>query len=218
MFDLDGTLVDSEPLYQRAWQEEAAALGFDLSDEQYLGLVGRPEVECERRLVEMLGAALPLERFRIGWKARWAGLVESGDLRAKSGAAALLRCLGEANVPVGLATSSERHYVDHSLRAAGLGNPFRAIATAEEVKNGKPAPDLFLLAAARLNLAPSACLAVEDSEAGAEAAWAAGMSVVWIPDLIEPGAHARERALLVAPDLAAAGPVILEALGVGRPS
>ncbi len=214
IFDMDGLLVDSEPLYLRAWQEAAAGLGFDLTVELYGSFLGRPEAECEADLMAVFGPAFPLGEFRERWKERWVQLVEAGELLPKPGAAALLRALERSNVPVALATSSTSDYASLSLERTGLSGFFRHVVTAGDVERGKPAPDLFLLAASRLGVPARECLVLEDAPSGARAGLAAGMSVIVVPDLQEPPDDCAQRVLQVARSLDEATPRILLALGV----
>ncbi len=218
IFDLDGLLVDSEPLYMAAWQGAAFELGFELTDETYYSLIGLPEVECEPIVMEHFGADFPLADFRDRWKQLWSERFDAGELRAKPGAVELLGALDEAKVPVALATSSKRDYATISLRSANLDPYFDHIVTTDDVTRGKPAPDLFLLAASRLGVQPPRCLVLEDSPTGAEAGLSAGMSLVLIPDLCTPPQTYVERAFLVAGSLTEALPRILDALHRAEPA
>ncbi len=217
IFDLDGLLVDSEPLYMAAWQEAGSELGFELTDEIYYSLIGLPEVECEPIVMEHFGAGFPLADFRDRWKQLWSQRFDAGELHAKPGAVELLGALDEANVPVALATSSKRDYATISLRSTNLDPYFDHIVTADDVTRGKPAPDLFLLAASRVDIQPSHCLVLEDSATGAEAALSAGMSLILIPDLCAPPRTYVERAFLVADSLTEALPRILGAVHGAEP-
>ncbi|MEE8390018.1 MAG: HAD-IA family hydrolase, partial [Anaerolineae bacterium] len=102
-------------------------------------------------------------------------------LRACPGLTPLLDELTARGLPLGLATSGHRQYVNLALRTLELEDHFRAIATGDEVSRGKPAPDIYLLAAERLGVSPACCLALEDSLLGAESALAAGMACVVVP-------------------------------------
>jgi HAD superfamily hydrolase (TIGR01509 family) len=97
------------------------------------------------------------------------------------GARELLAALRERGVPLGLATNSGREFATRALRSAGLHDVFDAIVSAQDVERPKPAPDVYLEAAARLGVAPADCVALEDSETGVAAARAAGMTVVGVP-------------------------------------
>lgn len=212
IFDLDGLLVDSEPLYMRAWQAAASELGYELADDYYTSLRGLPEAGYESAIIELFGEDFPLAVFRDHWKRLWSDFVVAGELRAKAGARRLLEALDAARIPVALATSSTRGRATLALRSADLDSYLRHIVVAEDVENGKPAPDLFLLAASRLGVPPSQCLVLEDSAPGAEAGLSAGMSVILVPDLCEPPADCVGRVWMVATSLDDAIPHVLRAL------
>jgi len=211
--DMDGLLVDSEPLYKVAWQNAARALGIDLSDAVYATLVGRTEADSEIEMVAIFGETFPVVEFRARWDADWRARAASGQLRPMAGARDLLETLRLRGVPLALATSSRRVYTTLSLAATDLSSYFDAIVTVDQVKRGKPAPDLYLLAAEKLGLPPANCVALEDSDAGASAAVAAGMRVFVIPDLVPPSAQSLVGIAGVFESLEHATPAILQALG-----
>jgi HAD superfamily hydrolase (TIGR01509 family) len=186
LLDLDGLLIDSEPIYRSAWQSAAADLGYALSDDLYLSLIGLSDRDSERVLVRVFGPAFPLAQFRGLWPARWRGQVEISGIPLKPGVEDLLRVIAEHPLPAAVATSSDAEQAKISLRAAGLNRHLSCVVTGNQVPNGKPAPDLFLEAARRLGFPPRHCIVLEDSEAGVLAAAAAGMSALLIPDLKQP--------------------------------
>jgi HAD superfamily hydrolase (TIGR01509 family) len=184
IFDMDGLLLDSEPLYRVTWQTAAADLGFPISDELYERFVGRGNDEAEHLLRERFGDALPLDDFRKRWRRDWDERLAASPLARKAGAIELLDLLEQRGIPKALATSSPRIL---ALRCLGdLAPRFAALAFGDEVSHSKPAPDLFLLASERLGIQPADCLVLEDSEAGVRAARAAGMDVIMVPDLVPP--------------------------------
>ena len=184
IFDMDGLLLDSEPLYRVTWQTAAADLGFPISDEFYERFVGRGNDEAEHLLRERFGDALPLDDFRKRWRTDWDERLAASPLARKAGAIELLDLLEQRGIPKALATSSPRVL---ALRCLGdLAPRFAALAFGDEVSHSKPAPDLFLLASERLGIQPADCLVLEDSEAGVRAARAAAMDVIMVPDLVPP--------------------------------
>jgi HAD superfamily hydrolase (TIGR01509 family) len=187
IFDMDGLLLDSEPLYRVTWQTAAAQMGCPIDDEFYAHFVGRGNDEAERLLRERFGDALPLDEFRVRWRRDWDERLDRVPPARKPGAMELLDFLHQRGIATALATSSPRTL---ALRCLGdLTSRFAALAFGDEVENSKPSPDLFLLASQRLGIAPEHCLVLEDSEAGVRAACAAGMEVIIVPDLIEPSAE-----------------------------
>ena len=181
IFDMDGLMVDTEPVYQAAWRQAATELGYDLDDELYAKFVGRPTTACEAIIIEQFGATFPLERFRERWPALWRSDVERNGIRAKPGLEEILTLVDSRRLPKAVATSSEAEYVEVTLRRAGLAGRFDAMVTGGEVARGKPEPDIYLAAARKLGLPPSDCVALEDSEAGILAIQRAGMIGILVP-------------------------------------
>ncbi|MEA2236783.1 MAG: hypothetical protein QOC81_1507 [Thermoanaerobaculia bacterium] len=195
IFDMDGLLLDSEPLYRVTWQTAATALGCPIDDDFYERFVGRGNEEAERILHERFGDALPLDEFRTRWRRDFDERLTREPIARKPGAIALLDRLEARGIPKALATSSPREIATRCL--GELASRFAAFAFGDEVEQSKPAPDLFLLAAKRLGFAPADCLVLEDSEAGVRAARAAGMDVILVPDLIPPSPELAAMALRV---------------------
>lgn len=208
VFDMDGLMLDTEPLYKVAWQRASAELGFDLDDELYAKFVGRPTVECERELVAQFGSAFPLDRFRTRWAELWHAAVAAHGIQQKPGLLELLAVLEARELAIAVATSSEADYAAFSLRHAGLEGRFSVIVTGDEVARGKPAPDIYLEAARRLQRDPAQCVALEDSEAGIVSASRAGMVALLIPDWARPSVTAAQAAFRVLASLNEAHAVI----------
>jgi beta-phosphoglucomutase len=182
VFDMDGLMLDTEPIYKVAWQAASAGLGYDLDDALYATFVGRPNVECERDLLDRFGSGFPLERFRNDWPPLWRDEAAARGIRKKTGLLDLLAFLETQEVALAVATSTEADDAVFTLGAAGLDGRFRVIVTGDQVARGKPAPDIYLEAACRLNVEPAECVALEDSEAGILAASRAGMVALLVPD------------------------------------
>ena len=187
IFDMDGLLLDSERPIRDAWLLAAQEAGVALSEAGYLTVVGANEADSRTALTDLLGGDAAYLRVQ----ARADVLLRVHEQRigypAKTGAGEILALLGARGVACGVASSTRRAEVRRRLDAAGLGGYFRSISGGDEVARGKPNPDLFLLAADRLQVEPAACLVFEDTERGATGALAAGMSVVIVPDLKRPG-------------------------------
>ena len=184
--DMDGLLVDSERMERRVWRAAAAEHGVDLSDERFRTFVGHSADQCDRLLLDYYGADFDVPAFRATCHRRMRALVEAEGVPLRAGAREWLRFLAEEGLPLALATSSAPAFVPERL--GELVDLFRVVVTRADVPRGKPHPDLYLEAAARLGVEPAACLAVEDSPAGARSALAAGMRVVIVPDLVAPPA------------------------------
>jgi len=178
-FDLDGTLVDTESIALHAGLAAFAAHGHPVSRAFLESLIGRDDPTAEA----MVRAALPgIDLASVSHMQRTAFMarVDAG-LPLKPGAAALLARL---TVPLAIVTSSRRESAAHKLAVAGIAGAFTHVVVLEDVAAAKPAPDPYLVAAARFGLPPDRCLAFEDSETGAEAAHRAGCTVVQVPDIL----------------------------------
>jgi HAD superfamily hydrolase (TIGR01509 family) len=189
IFDMDGLMLDTEPIYKMAWQRAAAECGHPISEELYAELIGRSRVDGEAILADAFGAAFSMEDFRaVCARCEAAAFAENLPV-IKPGLEELLALLEARAIPKAVATSTERHIAEQQLGSLGLLARFSVLATGDEVVNGKPAPDLFLLAASRLAIEPLQCLVLEDSEAGVMAAHRAGMHVFCVPDIKRPSAE-----------------------------
>ncbi len=201
IFDLDGTLLDTEAMYRAAFMQAAASLGLTISAASYRALVGIATRDRGPLLRRRHGADFPWEALRDAYYARRNALAASG-LRLKPGAAQLLSETERLGLATAIATSASRGTAERHLRAAGLRHRFAAMVTRDDVPRGKPQPDAFLAAAAAIGVAPARCLALEDSAVGIEAAWAAGMLPLMVLDTVTPSRAARARCIGVVGDLA----------------
>jgi HAD superfamily hydrolase (TIGR01509 family) len=188
IFDMDGLLIDSERTIMRAWVESAHAFGISLQPDAYASVVGRAEPESTQILTSLLGGT---DAF-LAVRSRAADFLsrEKRDpvFALKTGARELLALLQSMEVRCAVASSSSATEIRHRLGAVDVLPHFGAIAGGDEVPRGKPDPAVYRLAAERLGVPASACLAFEDSENGARAALAAGAQVVLVPDLRPPPA------------------------------
>lgn len=180
--DMDGLLVDSERLERRVWQAAAGDLGVEMSDERFASFVGHPAEECDRLLGHYYGEAFDVSGFRAACHRRMSAIVEREGVALRPGALEWIEFVRDLGIPLGLATSSAPSLVGERL--GDLQSAFAAVVTRADVARGKPHPDLYLEAAARLGVAPEVSVALEDSPTGAQAALAAGMPVVLVPDLV----------------------------------
>ncbi|MGD9710673.1 MAG: HAD family hydrolase [Thermomicrobiales bacterium] len=177
IFDLDGLLVDSEPLAAKAMATFLASYGIAVNPATQRRMLGRRLSEAMAIAREAYALPAPLERLTEQYsEARKAAL--RGSVTAMPGAAEILRTLREAGIPIALATSGMRSHADISLAETGLAELFDVEVTGDDVTRGKPAPDLFLLTAERLGVEPSHAVVLEDSPLGVAAAIAAGMRVI----------------------------------------
>jgi HAD superfamily hydrolase (TIGR01509 family) len=183
VFDMDGTLIDSESVYHAAMADALVKLGLAPEKAFLHGLNGLPGPVVNGMIRARFGDDFPFETFRAHYLARREELVGAG-IPLKPGAAEALRFVAGLGLPRALATSSQREAaLGHLGRLDVLGH-FDVVVTRDDVTRAKPFPDLFLTAAERLGVAPRDCLAVEDSHAGVRAALAAGMMTVMVPDVV----------------------------------
>lgn len=186
IFDMDGLMLDTEPSYKIAWQRAALECGYPISEDLYFDLIGRTRIDGENILFGAFGPDFPLESFRAACARCEAAVFAERFPPPKPGLDGLLSLLDSHNILKAVATSTERPIATAQLAGLNLLDRFSALTTGDEVENGKPAPDIFLLAAAKLGTEPSACLVLEDSGAGVVAAHRAGMQVYLVPDLKPP--------------------------------
>lgn len=182
LFDLDGTLVDTEALCNETGVAACAALGLAVSLEFFKSLAGIHDAERARRIAAHTGRAVDRAAFYAEWDRLTTARMAAG-IPLRPGARALLDGLRARNVPLALVTSSRRGPALEKLAAAGIGDAFDLIVTVEDVTRPKPDPDPYLAAASALGVATGACVVFEDSEPGVRSAHAAGCIVVQVPDI-----------------------------------
>ncbi|MEE1999979.1 hexitol phosphatase HxpB [Alkalimonas sp. MEB108] len=181
IFDMDGVLIDSEPMWQQAELQVFSQLGVTLTAEQTRQTAGMTTEAVAKFWYQQSpwqGMSLAeTEAAVIAQVAR--SIATKGE--AKKGVQPLLQYLRERRLPVGLATNSSQYLMDTTLDTLAIRHYFAAHCCVEMVAKGKPEPDIYLLAASKLGVAPADCLVFEDSYTGISAAKAAGMTVVAIP-------------------------------------
>ena len=196
IFDMDGTLLDTERVFKTIVFEVCTELGFEMTDAVHMSMVGGSHENTNRLLVEAYGVAFPYsmfdERCRVVMGER-----SHGGVPVKAGAIELVSELRERGIPTAVATSSRRPHAHKHLGAAGLLGMFDTIVTRDDVLKPKPHPEPYLLAASRLGIDPLKCLALEDSHTGALAAHAAGMQTIMVPDLVHPSDEIRALGIAV---------------------
>jgi HAD superfamily hydrolase (TIGR01509 family) len=176
IFDCDGTLVDSEPLARLAWERALAPFGYAPKVADHEACVGLPYASTHAYFSERVGLP-PADEVWVAYAAELFSLVDR-ELVVFDDAVAALDELRARGIPVAVASSSRRERLDHTLARAGLAFP--VTVAGDEVARGKPAPDMFLSAAASLGVAPADCVAIEDSPPGVAAALAAGMVTIGV--------------------------------------
>jgi HAD superfamily hydrolase (TIGR01509 family) len=180
VFDLDGVLLDSEEIWDRAREELARERGGRWHDRAQRDMMGMSSTEWSRYMADVIGLPEPPEEINREVVRRLTQLYRQ-ELPAIAGAREAVERLA-ARWPLGLASSSNRELIDLALELLGVEHLFTATVSSEEVARGKPAPDVYLEAARRLGVDPTAAAAVEDSHNGILSAKAAGMRVIAIPN------------------------------------
>jgi len=193
IFDLDGVLVDSEQLWNRAKEDLVHCTGGRWRDDAPHAMMGMSSPEWARYLRDELGVPRELEEISDDVVHRIEELYRA-ELPLLPGAGDAVRAL-HRRWPLGLASSSNREIIDLVLELAGLDSEFAVTVSSEEVARGKPAPDVYLKVTTRLGVDPERCVAIEDSSNGLRAAAAAGMAVIAVPN---PHYPPDEDALLLA--------------------
>ena len=181
IFDMDGLMVDTEPLSRQAWQTVLAEYGYELSDRVYLKMIGRRSDASVQILKETYPIPLTGEELIERKKALLAERIAT-SIPVMPGFFELQAAIKKRHIDWAVATSSSRSHAVQVLTQLNLIDQCGAVVAGNEVKNGKPAPDIYLLAAKRLGYAPQNCLALEDSLPGCHAAHTAGLITIAIPN------------------------------------
>jgi HAD superfamily hydrolase (TIGR01509 family) len=209
VYDLDGVIVDSEHVWDEVRQQLAEERGGGWHDRASRDMMGMSSLEWSRYMHDVIGLEETPEEINAEVVRRLEAIYRE-RLPLIPGAVEAVQALVQ-RWPLGLASSSNRELIDFVLEVSSLDRFFRATVSSEEVPRGKPAPDVYLEAARRLEVAPERCAAVEDSEAGIRSAKAAGMRVIAIPNPhFPPGAEALEAADVVLESVAELTPEVVE--------
>ena len=193
LFDLDGVVIDMEKLYTRFWVEAANELGWPMTREQALQLRSLGRGPGQIKLEAFFGPEVRYDTVRARRIERMDAYIAEHGVEEKPGIRELLALLKEKNIPCAITSSSAIPVIRQHLGSLGLLESFTALCSGKDVPRGKPAPDIYLHGAAALGLEPEACLAIEDSPAGIEAAWRAGCKAVIVPDQDQPTDEVLER-------------------------
>ncbi len=183
IFDLDGLVLDTEMTYFLAWKKAASIMEFDFSDEFCASLSGLHFQHVEDKLFCTFGASFDLDRFKQLSGQVWRETVKEQGIPVKKGFLNLLKQLRSNSISFCLATNSQQNNALECLELAGLAQVFSIIISRDQVRQGKPAPDIFLAAAKALKTPIKQCLVLEDSSTGIQAAARAGAVSVFIPSI-----------------------------------
>ena len=175
VFDLDGTLLDTEKLYRRFWVEAARQMGYPMEDRHALMVRSMAAERAEPLLRREVCEDFDYHAVRALRRQIMEAYIDENGVEAKAGLLPMLRELKQMGLRIGLATATPEARARKYLRMVGAEAAFDAVACAEMVAHGKPAPDVYLLAAQKLELPPRVLLGVEDSPSGVQSAHAPGI-------------------------------------------
>ncbi|MBN2534322.1 MAG: HAD family phosphatase [Spirochaetales bacterium] len=181
IFDMDGVIVDSEPLHYESEKKVLARLGFDFPRETHRKYIGYAnEYNFWRDLQQEYGVSLNIQTLILEKKDYF--FKHLSHITIIQPALTLLLKLKKASIPIALASSSGKELIQRILGMFSLNHFFPVIQSGDDVENGKPSPDIFLLTARKLKVKPENCIVIEDSLNGVKAGHAAGMTVVAVPN------------------------------------
>ncbi len=200
VFDMDGTLLDTERLARACFEQACRDVGWEPDLPLYDQCVGTTHEATEALLRQGYGPAFPYTDFQARWSQHYNAHVQHRPVDLKPGITELLSELAGRGIPLCIATSSRRPAVEVKLRLAELTHFFDFYVCGGEAAAGKPHPAPYLHAVERLGFTPAECWAVEDSDNGVRSAVAAGLQVFQIPDLLAPGPAMRDLGHQLLPD------------------
>jgi HAD superfamily hydrolase (TIGR01509 family) len=201
IFDMDGVLLDTESVMNRIEPEAAKLFNVEMTKEILHQLTGKPEKDVDVILKTAYGPEFPIADYRREFWRLVEEVIEKEGLQLKPGVLEMLDWCDQTQLPMAVATSTLHKKAETQLLDVGIRARFRAIVGGDQVERSKPAPDIFLTTARELDIAPAACLALEDSYNGVRAARAAGMITVMVPDQLPATPEMRELAHLIVPSL-----------------
>ncbi len=210
IFDLDGVILDTEGISYDAWKRAVADFGAVLEEDIYHKIVGLRIEDIEEILHSSFGADFPIHQAGKRRSQYIRQHIAEHGVKVKPGVRELLDFLDKAKFARAIATSSSRLLAMRKLARSNLADRFDAVICGDDVQNGKPAPDIFLQAAKRLDTTAEQCLVFEDSENGVRAAHAAGMTTILVPDLKQPSDEIMQLADRVFPSLREVIPFLQE--------
>lgn len=201
LFDMDGTLIDTEKYYRVFWPKAMAEFGYHLTEEQVLSMrsLGRPFAPAQ--LKAWFGEDLDYYAIRDRRKVLMEQLIDEKGIELKAGAVEILEELKKRGIPAAIATATDLERTEKYLKMTGIRQYFDRLISATQVKEGKPSPDIYQYACEQMGLLPEECMAVEDSPNGVLSAYRAGCKVVMVPDQTEADEELKKLLYGYAPSL-----------------
>lgn len=201
IFDMDGILIDTESLVGECWMEIAEKNNIVGMMDVIHRCIGLNKNDTKQLVMDTYGPDFEYDRFAQICSKRFKELVAERGLPMKKGVREILTFLRDANIPIGLASSTKEETVRSQMTDLGLIDFFKEIVGGDAVEHSKPNPEIYLIACEKMGYAPADCMAVEDSPNGIRAASRAGMETVMVPDLVQPDEEMRRTADHIFEDL-----------------
>lgn len=201
IFDLDGTLLDTEKLYRRFWVEAARQMDYPMEDRHALMIRSMAAIYAEPLLKREVCPEFDYHGVRALRRKIMEEFIDDHGVDPKPGLLETLEAIKARGLKIGLATATPEHRARKYLRMVHAEQYFDAVTCADMVKRGKPQPDIYLLACERTGVAPGEAIAVEDAPTGIRAAHAAGCRAVMVPDQDQPDGEIRALCCAVVPTL-----------------
>lgn len=186
IFDMDGLMFDSERLVCNIWQEMMDENGYEYSVDIFKNTIGLRRDKTKEFYISLYGSDFDYDGFKIKSRERFYERIERDGVPVKKGLFELLDYLKANNIKMAVATSTSAKTAVKVIKKAGVYEYFDSFVCGDDVKNGKPHPEVFLTAAQRIGVAPYECIAFEDSINGIKSAFDANMTTVMVPDFLQP--------------------------------
>lgn len=199
IFDMDGTLFDSERIYKNAWLETVNYFGKDRGAELLVAVAGSSEANCRKAIHEFY-PDVDVDKF-FSHVIEVAVKVFENGVDMMPGVVEILKFFDERGVKMAVASSSSMDVITKNVERAGIRKYFAKLISGDSVTHGKPAPDIFIKTAAEINLAPNECYVFEDSYNGIRGAYAAGCTPIMIPDTMPPNDEMKKLCAGIYPSL-----------------
>ena len=201
IFDMDGLMFDSEPVSVEAWIAAGKKMGVNITKEMVMAVFGHNRADLSKYWKELFGEDFDAEKAAEIREAEMQTYAREHGIPMKKGLRNLLKYLDRKDYLFTIASSSSKALIHINTAMSGIADYFDMTVSGDEVIHGKPAPDIYLKAAQKLQVKPEECLVLEDSPAGIAAAKAAGMKAIMIPDMIKPTDLEKQSAEIIAESL-----------------
>ena len=207
IFDMDGTMFDTEPISYTAWQAVCRPRGYEIPETLFRSVIGMDNRRIIQLFSDFFGKDFPYEEI---WKEKTAYQLQyyhTHSIPCKPGLMSCLEFAKAHGIPCAVASSSPSAQIDYLLYKTGIAPYFQIVQSGEDVVHGKPAPDIFLLVCQKAGVVPETAFVLEDSQNGILAADAAHIPSVGIPDLVQIAPEVQQKARRTCPSLAEVPPL-----------